>query len=91
MLFAEGRNAVQVQRWLGHSSPAFTLSVYVHLLDGDLGEPLTLPACARGGNGLVTDTTPSHDTRPSDIGADSASQSQVLDSATLSDTPGEHF
>jgi integrase len=42
MLFAEGRNAVQVQRWLGHHSPAFTLATYVHLLDGDLGEPLTL-------------------------------------------------
>lgn len=39
-LFAAGRNAVQVQRWLGHHSPAFTLSVYVHLLDGDIGEPL---------------------------------------------------
>jgi integrase len=44
MLFAEGRNAVQVQRWLGHHSPAFTLATYVHLLDGDLGEPLTIPA-----------------------------------------------
>ena len=39
-LFAEDRNAVQVQRWLGHHSPAFTLSVYVGLLDGDLGGPL---------------------------------------------------
>lgn len=39
-LFAAGRNAVQVQRWLGHHSPAFTLSVYVDLLDGDLGMPL---------------------------------------------------
>jgi integrase len=43
MLFAEGRNAVQVQRWLGHHSPAFTLAVYVHLLDEDLGEALELP------------------------------------------------
>jgi integrase len=43
-LFAEGRNAVQVQRWLGHHSPAFTLARYVHLLDGDLGEPLALPS-----------------------------------------------
>jgi integrase len=42
-LFGEGRNAVQVQRWLGHHSPAFTLAVYVHLLDGDLGGPLELP------------------------------------------------
>jgi len=39
-LFAEGRNVVQVQRWLGHHSPSFTLDTYVHLLDGDLGEPL---------------------------------------------------
>jgi integrase len=41
-LFAAGRNAVQVQRWLGHHSPAFTLAVYVDLLDADLGEPLAL-------------------------------------------------
>jgi integrase len=47
MLFAEGRNAVQVQRWLGHHSAAFTLATYVHLLDGDLGAPLTL------GGGLI--------------------------------------
>ncbi|MFL5862160.1 MAG: tyrosine-type recombinase/integrase [Solirubrobacteraceae bacterium] len=39
-LFAGGRNVVQVQRWLGHHSPSFTLDTYVHLLDGDLGEPL---------------------------------------------------
>ena len=42
-LFAEGRNAVQVQRWLGHSDPGFTLRTYVHLLNDDLGEPLDLP------------------------------------------------
>ena len=42
-LFAEGRNVVQVQRWLGHHSAAFTLTTYVHWLDGDdLGEPLAL-------------------------------------------------
>jgi integrase len=41
-LFAEGRNAVQVQRWLGHHSAAFTLATYVHLLDDDLGDPLSL-------------------------------------------------
>jgi integrase len=43
MLFAQGRNAVQVQRWLGHHSAAFTLATYVHLLNGDLGEPLVVP------------------------------------------------
>jgi hypothetical protein len=33
-MFASGRNAVQVQHWLGHHSAS---STYVHLLDGDLG------------------------------------------------------
>jgi hypothetical protein len=42
LLFAEGRNAKQVQVRLGHHSAAFTLATYVHLLDGDLGEPLDL-------------------------------------------------
>jgi integrase len=54
MLFAEGRNAVQVQRWLGHHSAAFTLARYVHLLDGDLGEPLSI----QGGKGAVRSPTP---------------------------------
>ena len=31
-----GANAKQVQAWLGHHSPAFTLAVYVHLLDDDV-------------------------------------------------------
>lgn len=42
LLFSQGRNAVQVQRWLGHHSPAFTLSRYVHLLNEDLGGPLNI-------------------------------------------------
>jgi hypothetical protein len=41
-MFAEGRIAVQVQRWLGHHSAAFALSAYVHLLGGDIREPVTL-------------------------------------------------
>ena len=51
MLFAEGRNAVQVQRWLGHHSAAFTLATYVHLLDGDLGTPLAVSFETHGSNG----------------------------------------
>jgi integrase len=47
MLFAQGRNAVQAQRWLGHHSPAFTLATYVHLLDDDLGQALTLTPVER--------------------------------------------
>src|SRR5213080_949798 len=36
MLFRHGLNAKQVQMWLGHHSPAFTLATYVHLLPDDL-------------------------------------------------------
>lgn len=50
MLFAQDRNVVQVQRWLGHHSAAFTLATYVHLLDGDIGQPLTL-----GSVGMASD------------------------------------
>ena len=35
MLFRSGWNAVQVQKFLGHHSPAFTLATYVHLLPDD--------------------------------------------------------
>ena len=56
-LFGAGRNAVQVQRWLGHHSPAFTLSVYVDLLDGDLGKPLdSAPEGASKVSAEATDT-----------------------------------
>jgi integrase len=43
MLFAEGRNVKQVQKWLGHHSASFTLDTYVHLLSDELAEPLELP------------------------------------------------
>lgn len=36
VLFREGWNAVQVQRWLGHHKPSFTLDTYVHLLPEDV-------------------------------------------------------
>jgi integrase len=38
-LFRSGANAKQVQLWLGHHSPAFTLAAYVHLLPDDLPDP----------------------------------------------------
>jgi integrase len=66
-LFAEGRNVVQVQRWLGHHSPSFTLDTYVHLLDGDLGEPLspltTTPRQTAVGKSPRSSTRP-HATKP---------------------------
>ena len=44
LLFERGANAKQVQRWLGHHSPSFTLDTYVHLLDERLPEPVDLGA-----------------------------------------------
>jgi len=39
MLIRNGWNAVQVQKFLGHADPGFTLSTYVHLLPEDLPDP----------------------------------------------------
>jgi hypothetical protein len=47
--FDRGANAKQVQRWLGHHKPSFTLDTYIHLLSDDLGEPLDLAAELQGG------------------------------------------
>jgi hypothetical protein len=44
-------NVLRLQRWMGHHSPAFTLEVYGHLLDGDLGPPLDLRAEVRASIG----------------------------------------
>jgi integrase len=56
MLFERGSNAVQVQCWLGHHAPSFTLDKYVHLLDGRLTDPLDLQA-ELDGNKVATEAT----------------------------------
>jgi integrase len=38
LLFAQGRNVKQVQEWLGHADPGFTLRTYVHLMDEGVGD-----------------------------------------------------
>ena len=53
----EGRNIVQVSRWLGHHSPSFTLDVYAHLMDDGVGAPLTLEGVGSGS--CSTDREPS--------------------------------
>jgi integrase len=37
LLFANGKNVKQIQTWLGHADPAFTLRTYIHLLDDGVG------------------------------------------------------
>jgi integrase len=56
VLFRRGLNAKQVQVWLGHHSPAFTLTVYVHLLSDDLPDADVLDGLD-GGNGVATSPT----------------------------------
>jgi integrase len=38
LLFEHGRNIKQVQEWLGHADPGFTLRTYVHLMDAGVGD-----------------------------------------------------
>lgn len=61
-LFAEGRNVVVVQRWLGHSDPGFTLRTYIHLLDNDLGGPIKPLGDDSQGNKKATDCRTEPDT-----------------------------
>jgi integrase len=42
MLIEGGLSPLRLQRWMGHHSAAFTLEVYGHVLDGDLGPPLDI-------------------------------------------------
>jgi hypothetical protein len=73
MLFERGANAVQVQRWLGHHSAAFTLSRYVHLLDSGVCEPLELDVeLAKGGNQVATQATGNDAIQPERVFAETA-------------------
>lgn len=44
LLFAAGRDVKQVQEWLGHSDPGFTLRTYIHLQDEGVGDAAFLDA-----------------------------------------------
>jgi integrase len=61
-LIADGRNIVQVSRLLGHHSPAFTLSVYAHLMDESTGGALDLTAALEVGANTRVNMTPVHST-----------------------------
>ncbi len=65
LLFDAGRNVKQVQRWLGHHSPAFTLERYVHLLDDGVGDGLDLAAeLGQGANKVQTQRAANNGTQP---------------------------
>jgi integrase len=57
LLFDQGRNVKQVQEWLGHADPGFTLRTYVHLLDDGLGGPEFLDAAVSADSASVSSFT----------------------------------
>jgi len=53
LLFEAGKDVKQVQEWLGHADPGFTLRTYVHLMDDGLGSADFLDAAVRGNRGAT--------------------------------------
>jgi len=70
-LFRRGLNAKQVQVWLGHHSPAFTLATYVHFLADDLPDASFLDDVTGSGNNGATSPTETDgtDDEPSSLAA----------------------
>ena len=84
LLFGRGSNAVQVQRWLGHHSPAFTLSYYIHLLPDELGEGLSLhdelgSVLGSVGTLVATDATGINGSAPHSIRAIPPQEAEIPD------------
>jgi Phage integrase family len=73
LLFDEGRNVKQVQEWLGHTDPSFTLRRYVHLMDGGIGDAPFLDdvVSPAGGNPKATE------------GPETAANESTLESASV--------
>jgi integrase len=69
VLFRSGWNAVQVQKFLGHADPGFTLRRYVHLLDEDLPVPGVLARMRHGGDNAVV-TRPTENDRDARVVAE---------------------
>jgi integrase len=51
LLFDAGRNIKQVQEWLGHADPGFTLRTYVHLMDEGIGDAAFMDDVVQVGKG----------------------------------------
>lgn len=49
LLFEAGRNVKQVQAWLGHADPGFTLKTYIHLMDSGVGSAAFFDEAVEGG------------------------------------------
>lgn len=80
LLFARGRNVKQVQEWLGHADPGFTLRTYVHLMDEGVGGAEFLDGVL-GEDAEGWATGGQHDTRDQpqsdQVGSDAAPRQQA--------------
>ncbi len=78
LLFSEGRNIKQVQKWLGHADPSFTLKTYVHLMDEGIGDAaffddaVAVAGPERQGNARATRGAKRPEDQPSASGQDLA-------------------
>jgi integrase len=52
LLFENDRNIKQVQEWLGHADPGFTLRTYVHLMDTGVGDAEFFDGAVKAGPGV---------------------------------------
>lgn len=57
LLFANGKNIKQIQTWLGHADPAFTLRTYIHLLEDGVGSADFLDDAIEVGRGPWSNPT----------------------------------
>jgi integrase len=83
-LLTQGRDIVQVSRWLGHGEAGFTLRVYAHLMGEGVGGPLDVPGANQSAN-----KSPHHHAAHQQP-EDHATQA-IPDPTTPSGTTGDHF
>jgi hypothetical protein len=86
-------NAVQVQRWLGHHSAAFTLSTYVHLLHENLGVALSLDEELAEAGATLGATSPAKAGQDGNalIPADLAMEREIASFSKTELAPGSSF
>ncbi len=82
LLFAAGKNIKQVQEWLGHADPAFTLRTYVHLMDEGLGDAEFMDA--------AVSADPTRVNSGSTQGPETGDNRATADGAITADLEGNH-
>ena len=91
LLFEVGRDVKQVQEWLGHTDPGFTLRTYVHLLDSGVGDAAFFDnIVGQGGNGVATHHPETAANAEADDGSVSLYRAEKRASREQPRTRGQH-